>query len=168
MGSFIALTNNAEVNAVLAQRASEEFSLPRTFAVLPDNFQENGISKGRISAAFINQVPIKTWNGYLTEGQVKLGKTTLKDAGLSFQQAHIQALINTGEILPLLVRRNKRLQIVKATEQWQAEDEILYLLHDPRPKLLKQLSGAIQSSRLVLEKLQEVEEVPLPGGEGRS
>jgi NhaP-type Na+/H+ or K+/H+ antiporter len=96
MGSFIALTNNAEVNAVLAQRASEEFSLPRTFAVLPDNFQENGISKGRISAAFINQVPIKTWNGYLTEGQVKLGKTTLKDAGLSFQQAHIQALINTG------------------------------------------------------------------------
>jgi NhaP-type Na+/H+ or K+/H+ antiporter len=161
MGTFIALTNNGEVNTILAQRAIEEFSPPRTFAVLPHNFQEIGQNNSKISPAFISQVPIKTWNGYLTEGQVKLGKTTLKDAGLSFQQAHLQALIKSGEILPLLVKREKNLQIVKAAEEWQAEDEILYLLHDPRPKLLKQLSGTLQSSRLVLEKLPEVEEVPI-------
>ena len=49
-----------------------------------------------------------------------------------------------------------------AAEEWQANDEIYYLIHDPRPKLLKRLSGGNQSSRLLLEKLPEVEEIPLP------
>lgn len=161
MGTFIALTNNGEVNLVLAQRAVEEFQPPKVLAIFPQNNLNNSNSKSKVSQAFIAQLPIKIWNNYLNEGQVKLGKTVLKEPELSFQQAHLQALIRSGELLPLLVKRKENLQVVKASEEWQLGDEIIYLLHDPRPKLLKRLSGGNQSSRLALEKLPEVEEVPI-------
>ena len=160
VGTFIALTSNGEVNLVLAQRAVEEFKPPRVFAVFPNNAQ-NPLPTTKVNSAFISQLSLKTWNHYLDDGQVKLGKTALKEPELSFQQAHLQALIRSGELLPLLVKRDKSLQVVKASEEWQAGDEIIYLLHDPRPKLLKRLAGGIQSPPLVLEKLPKVEEVPI-------
>ncbi|GBF82821.1 cation:proton antiporter [Aphanothece sacrum] len=161
MGTFMALTSNGEVNLVLAQRAVEEFHPPRVFAVFPSNSPQNN-HKTKVNAAFVDQQLIKTWNEYLHEGQIKLGKTSFKEPGFSLQQAHFQALIRAGELLPLLVKRQGSLQVVKATEDWQLADEVMYLLHDPRPKLLKRLSGGIQSSReLVLEPLSEVEEIPL-------
>ncbi|MGF1481860.1 MAG: cation:proton antiporter [Cyanophyceae cyanobacterium] len=160
MGTFLALTSNGGVNLVLAQRAAEEFRPPRVFAVLPPN-QDSSTSKTKVTPAFVTEVPIKTWNQYIDEGQVKLGKTLLKDPGLAFQQAHLKALVRTKELMPLLVRRNRNLQVVKASEEWRSGDEIIYLLHDPRPKLLKRLSGQTPSSRLALEKLPQVEEVPI-------
>lgn len=165
IGTFVALTSNGEVNSVLAQRALEEFSPPRVLAIFPQtnggDREETGKTKTKVNQAFMTQVPIKKWNKYIIDGQVKLGETVLKEAGLSFQQAHLQAMIRAGELLPLLVKRNKGLQIAIASEQWQAGDKLIYLLHDPRPKLLKRLSGGSSSSRLALEKLPEVEEIPL-------
>lgn len=162
MGTFLAMTSNGEVNSVLAQRAAEEFQPPRVLAVFPRDPQDNApTTKGKVSQAFIPQLPIKVWNQYLSEGQVKLGKTALKEPGFAFQRAHLQALIRSGELLPLLVERESSFQIVPATDNWQPGDQIIYLLHDPRPKLLKRLSGASASSRLALEKLPEVEEVPI-------
>ena len=162
MGTFLAMTSNGEVNSVLAQRAAEEFQPPRVLAVFPRDPQDNApTTKGKVSQAFIAQLPIKAWNQYLSEGQVKLGKTALKEPGFAFQRAHLQALIRSGELLPLLVERESSFQIVPATDNWQPGDQIIYLLHDPRPKLLKRLSGASPSSRLALEKLPEVEEVPI-------
>ncbi|MEW5860338.1 MAG: cation:proton antiporter [Cyanobacteriota bacterium] len=159
MGTFLAMTNNGEVNLVLAQRAAEEFRPPRVLAVFPQPNTPTNNSK--VHQAFIPDLSIKTWNQYLNDGQVKLGKTSLKEPGFSFQQAHLQALIRSGELLPLLFLREGRLQVVPATEDWEAGDQIIYVLHDPRPKLLKRLSGASPSSRLALEKLPEVEEVPM-------
>ncbi|GAB4526634.1 MAG: sodium:proton antiporter [Pleurocapsa sp.] len=156
MGTFIALTKNIELNVVLAQRAVEEFQPPKVFAV----FSPNG-TKGKVNQAFVAELPIKTWNSYIDDGQIKLGKTVLKELEFSFQQAHLQALIRAGELLPLLLKRQNNLQVPIAGEDWQLGDEIYYLLHDPRPKLLKRLSGGNQSSRLALEKLPEVEEIPL-------
>ena len=162
MGTFIALTNNGEVNLVLAQRAAEEFQPPRVLAVFPHNKESNGTtSKIKVSQAFVSQLPVKTWNTYLDDGQFKLGITVLKEPSFSFQQAHLQALIRSGELLPLLIKRENSLQIAKAGEDWQLGDEIIFLMHDPRPKLLKRLSGGNQSSRLILEKLSEVEELPI-------
>lgn len=170
MGTFMALTSNGEVNMVLAQRALEEFHPPRVFAVFPSNSPTNSSSsKTKVNPAFVDQPLIKTWNQYLIEEQVKLGKTCFKEPGLSLQQAHFQALIRAGELLPLLIKRQGSLQVVKATQEWQEGDEIIYLLHDPRPKLLKRLSGAVQASsgaiqsskELVVEPLPEVEEVPI-------
>ena len=165
MGTFIALTKNGEINLVLAQRAMEEFKPPKVLAVFPksdsDSSTNNTNPNPKVNQAFISQLSIKTWNTYLQDGQFRLGTTSLTEEDLSFQQAQIQALIRSGELLPLLVKREKRLQIVKATEEWQSGDEITCLLHDPRPKLLKRLSGSNQSSRLALEKLPKMEEISL-------
>ena len=156
MGTFIALTTNIELNVVLAQRAVEEFEPPRVLAVCPPSN-----TKSKVDRAFIEELPIKTWNTYIDDGQIKLGKTVLKEQEFSFQRAHLQALVRSGELLPLLFKRQDNLQVPIAGEDWQIGDEICYLLHDPRPKLLKRLSGGNQSSRLSLEKLPEVEEIPL-------
>lgn len=162
MGTFLAMTNNGEVNFVLAQRAVEEFGPPRVLAVFPrDPEVSTPTNKNKIHQAFVPDLPIKTWNEYLSDGRVKLGTTTLKEPGFSFQQAHLQALIRSGELLPLLMEREERFQVVPATEDWQLGDRIIYLLHDPRPMLLKRLSGATPSTHLTLEKLPEVEEVPI-------
>lgn len=161
-GTFLAMTNNSQVNLVLAQRAVEEFRPPRVLAVFPRDAQASPQTNNtKVQQAFIPQLAIKIWNQYLSDGQVKLGETVLREEGFSFQQAHLQALIRTGELVPLLVEREDRLQVIPVAEDWQSGDRIIYLLHDPRPKLLKRLSGASPSSRLAVEKLPEVEEVPI-------
>ncbi len=155
MGTFVALTDQREVNFVLAQRAMEEFQPPRILAVFPENDSNSHSSKTKINQAFIPQFNLKTWDTYLQDGEFKLVKMVLTKSELSV----LEALIRLGDLLPLLVKRDDSLQIVKATESWQLQDEIYCLLHDPRPKLLKRLSGDNQSSRLALEKLPKVEEI---------
>ena len=169
MGTFMALTSNGQVNIVLAQRATEEFKPPRVFAIFPSNApQDNNANKTgntnktNISPAFVDQQLIKMWNQYLTEDQFKLGITNFQEQGFSFKQAHFQALIREGEVLPLLIKRQGSLQVVQAAQTWQAGDEVTYLLHDPRPKLLKRLSGGNKTSKeLTAERLSEVDEGPL-------
>ncbi len=161
-GTFLAMTSNGEVNLVLAQRAIEEFHPPRAIAVFPRDPQSSpATNNSKVSQAFMTQFPIKNWNQYLGDGQVKLGKTVLKEPGLSLQQAHLQALMRTGELVPLLREREDRLYVVSTTEDWQLGDQIIYLLHNPKPNLLKRLSGASPSSPMTIEKLPEVEEVPI-------
>ncbi len=161
VGTFVAMTNNGEVNFVLAQRAAEEFSPPRVLAVFPRKTQANSSSNHKVNQAFTTEVAIKTWNEYLNDGRVKLGTTTLNDAEFTKQQERIQEKIKSGDLIPLLVERENRLQVVPAHQEWLVGDRIIYLLHDPRPNLLKRLSGGSQSTRLSLETLPEVEEVPL-------
>ncbi len=161
IGTFLAMTNNGEVNFVLAQRAAEEFNPPRVLAVFPRDPQATTSSNNKVHQAFATDLTIKTWNEYLNDGRVKLGTTTLSEPELSQQQGRIQEKIRAGELIPLLVEREERLQVIPANQEWEAGDRIIYLLHDPRPNLLKRLSGSNQSTRLALEKLPEVEEVPL-------
>lgn len=116
----------------------------------------------KVPQAFTEQLPLKRWNGFIRDGAVKLGETTLRETGLLFQQAHLRALTRTGELVPLLIERDRRFQVVQATEEWRPGDRIIYLLHDPRPKLLRRLSGGTTPGRLSLEKLPAVEEIPMP------
>jgi hypothetical protein len=90
-----------------------------------------------------------------------LGETSLKERGFAFQVAHLQALIQAGAMMPLLIERQGILQVAIAKEPWQPGDRIIYLFHAPKPKLLKRLSGGNQSY-LTVEKLQEVEEIDIP------
>ena len=173
-GTFLAMTNNSEVNSVLAQRAIEEFKPPRVLTVSTGELKtdlelvEDGGNKApkppaaRAQQAFAQKLPLKVWNGYIQDGAIKLGETMLKEPGFLFQQAHLKALTRAGELVPILVEREKRLQVVRAQEEWQAGDRIIYMLHDPRPKLLRRLSGGSSPSRLAIEKLPAVEEIPLP------
>lgn len=163
LGTFLAMTNNGEVNFVLAQRAAEEFSPPRVLAVFPRNPEaNNATSSPKVQQAFISDLSLKTWNEYLKDGRAKLGTTTLTEQEFSFQQAHLQALMRAEEIVPLFLEREDRFSIAPATEDWQPSDRIIYILHDPRPNLLKRLSGDRNATRLNVEKLSKVEEVPIP------
>lgn len=162
MGTFLAMTSNGEVNFVLAQRAKEEFNPPRVLAVFPRDPQATtSTNENQVNQAFIPDLPIKTWNEYVNDGRVKLGTTTLNQSDFDLQQAHMQALIKAGELIPLLIERDEHLQVMPAAEEWEVGDRIIYLLHDPRPHLLKRLSGARASVPLSVEKLPEVEEIPL-------
>jgi NhaP-type Na+/H+ or K+/H+ antiporter len=162
MGTFLAMTNNGEVNFVLAQRAAEEFNPPRVLAVFPRDPQASTSADNKVDQAFVQDLGIKTWNEYLNSGRVKLGTTTLDEEEFSSQQNRIQEKIRAGDLVPLLVERDKRLEIMPAAIDWQAGDRIIYLLHDPRSNLLKRLSGASQSTPLYAEKLPEVELVTVP------
>ncbi|MEM7554190.1 MAG: cation:proton antiporter [Cyanobacteria bacterium P01_A01_bin.84] len=162
MGTFLAATSNGEVNIVLAERAAEEFNPPRVLAVYPKDPESKANSNSKkVNQAFVSDLAIKKWNQYLKEGQVKLVKTTLNQSEFGSQKQLIQEFIDSNELVPLLIERNQRLAIVPASEQWEIGDRIIYLLHDPRPDLLKRLSGGNQSNRLSLEKLPEAEELPL-------
>lgn len=161
-GTFLAMTSNGEVNLVLAQRAVEEFQPPRVLAIFPG--ESEAITSGnnsKILQPFVADFTMKTWNQYINDGEVKLGETVLKQVGFAFQMEHLQALMRSGELVPLLRERDNHLQVVSPSESWQAGDRIIYLLHSPKPKLLKRLSGA-NNSRLTLEKLPAVEEIPIP------
>ncbi|MEB3883273.1 cation:proton antiporter [Lyngbya sp. CCY1209] len=164
MGTFLAMTSNGEVNLVLAQRAAEEFQPPRVLAIFPQEPQKknsNHNAKEKVKQAFIPEFPLKQWNKYVEEREVKLGETLLRQPGLEFQRSHLQAMIRSGEFVPLLLKRQDQLQVIPVEETWQAGDRIIYLLHDPKPKLLKRLSGS-QQTDLTLEKHPVVEEVPIP------
>ncbi|WP_338038137.1 hypothetical protein [Neosynechococcus sphagnicola] len=162
VGTFLAMTNNGEVNLVLAQRAVEEFHPPHVLAVFPRDPQVGrGTTPSKVNQAFLPDLMIKTWNQYLMDRDVKLGETILsQEHELGFQTAHIQALIHSGDLIPLLLEREGRLQIVPVGEIWQTGDRLIYLLYAPKPKLLKLLSGSSQP-RLTLEKLPEIEDISL-------
>lgn len=162
-GTFLALTHNAEVNLVLAQRAAEEFNPPRVLAVFPNDSPTSATitPTSKVQSALMGQMSLKTWNRYLDDNAVHLGETTLRDADLELQQAHLKALINAGELVPLLIEREEKLLIAPASEEWQVNDRLIYLLHDPRPKLLRQLSGGPKIAKLTIEKQARVEEIPV-------
>ena len=161
MGTFLAMTTNGEVNLVLAERADAEFKPPRVLALFPREPQTTiTVNREKVQQAFIPDVSLKEWNTYLEDKEVKLGETVLRQPGLEFQIAHLQALIRSGELIPLLIERDGNFQVLAASESWQVGDQIIYLLHDPKPTLLKRLSGS-QKSNLTLEKHPAVEEVPL-------
>ncbi|MEM7725550.1 MAG: cation:proton antiporter [Cyanobacteria bacterium P01_A01_bin.45] len=163
MGTFLAATSNGEVNIVLAERAAEEFNPPRVLAIYPKDpeTKKNSTSSNKVNQAFVSDLAIKRWNQYLKEGQVKLVKTTLSESEFVNQKKLIQEYIDSNELVPLLIERNERLIIVHASSDWEKGDRIIYLLHDPRPNLLKRLSGSNQSTRLALEEFPQAEELSL-------
>ncbi|MCZ8127316.1 MAG: cation:proton antiporter [Microcystis sp. LE19-114.1B] len=153
MGTFLVLTNNSEVNLVLAQRAGEEFHPPRLLAAFAGTPNPD---KNKVNQVFLPSFSVKEWNQYLDDNQIKLGKTIFKADDLSEQQTRLTKLIENGELLPLLLRRDNSLQVVTEGEEWRTGDELIYILRDLRPQLLKRLSGTVRT-RLSLEILPEVE-----------
>lgn len=141
LGTFLAVTSNAEVNSVLAQRVREEFHPPRVLAVFPGFPESKGKSPDKLEGlevqpAFSPDLSVKQWNQYLSGNEVKISETVLAGERMHLQQAHLRALIHAGKILPLLVERQERLRVVLSGEDWQASDRLIYLLHTPKPKAL--------------------------------
>ncbi len=165
-GTFLAMTKNGEVNAVVAQRALEEFQPARVIAVLPKDKELVDLpNKGQLKGAQTPRLSLKKWNTYLTDGEVRLGETRLRSENAERQQAHLAMLMRSGAMVPLLVEHDNALRLALGQESWEVGDRLIYLWHESQPKLLKQLSGGIQPSRLTLEAVPAVEAVP-PAPEG--
>ena len=171
--TLLAITNNGDVNTVIAQQAQEEFQPPRIVSVVPEEAPEDTANKKSAakkspsgpkssSNASFPVIRLKAWNNYLNEGTVRLGETLLRPKGTLMQRAHLRALMRSGELIPILVKRDDRIRVTLQEDDWQVGDRILYLLHDPKPKLLQRLSGGSRPTRLNVETLPAVEEVPLP------
>ncbi|HEY9645797.1 MAG TPA: cation:proton antiporter [Chroococcidiopsis sp.] len=162
-GTFLAMTNNADVNLVLAQRAVEEFQPPRVLALFPQEAQPNTTNPSpKIQPAFVPTLSLKTWNTYLADSTIKLGETHYQTTAATQQRQHLMALIAAGDLMPLLLERDGRLLVAQGLDDWQAGDRLIYLLHDPRSSTLKRLSGSPKPLRLVPERLSVVEELPEP------
>ncbi len=160
-GTFLAMTKNGEVNAVVAQRALEEFQPARVIAVLPKDKELGDLpNKGQLKGAQTPRISLKKWNTYLTDGEVRLGETRLRSENAERQQAHLAMLMRSGAMVPLLVEHDNTLRLALGQESWEVGDRLIYLWHESQPKLLKQLSGGIQPSRLTLEAVPAVEAVP--------
>ena len=160
-GTFLAMTKNGEVNAVVAQRALEEFQPARVIAVLPKDKELGDLpNKGQLKGAQTPRLSLKKWNTYLTDGEVRLGETRLRSENAERQQAHLAMLVRSGAMVPLLVEHDNALRLALGQESWEVGDRLIYLWHESQPKLLKQLSGSIQASRLTLEAVPAVEAVP--------
>jgi NhaP-type Na+/H+ or K+/H+ antiporter len=161
-GTFLAITKNGEVNAVVAQRALEEFQPPRVIAIMPTDKDLGEVaSQGKLKEAQTPSLSLKKWNRYLTDGEVRLGETHLRSDALEQQQAHLSALMRGGEMIPLLVERDGALQVALGQEDWKVGDRLIYLLHDATPKLLRRLGGGTQPVKLTPEPLPTVEDLPL-------
>jgi Trk K+ transport system NAD-binding subunit len=135
VGTFLALTTNTDINLVISQLVANEFRPPKVFAVYTKVTKVTDVkeaNQSEIQQAFGSRVPIKTWNQYVSQREIRIGEVTLEPDELDRQLSRFNQLFNAGTILPLLFERKERLQIVPANIAWEKGDRIIYLLHTPR------------------------------------
>ncbi|MBD2369002.1 MULTISPECIES: cation:proton antiporter [Leptolyngbya] len=130
--SFLALSSSPEVNGILAQRAAELFR-PDLIAILSPSPLGDGNSLSAITpgiqAAFAPQIPLDQWNQWLDQDEAQVVEIVLRSPTLAAQQAELQTLIASNNLMPLIVERNQEVRIVISNEEWQAGDRITCLLH---------------------------------------
>ena len=165
-GTFVAVTSNGTVNRVVAQRAAEEFNPPNVLTLLPSDAAANSDASekaSKVKTAMLQQVPLKTWNRYLSDRDVRLGHTMIREGEERERQLkHVRSLIENGRVLPLLVQRKHQLRVVEPDQDWKAGARLLFLYHNPKPQLMKRLGGGGSSAKLVVETITEVENLPEP------
>jgi len=132
VGTFVALTINTDVNIVIAQLAVKEFKPPRVFAVYVKEAESDRNGEPEVQQAFSARVPIKTWNQYVLQREVRVGEFLLTEEELQEQLNRFNTMFNAGILLPLLFERKGQLQIVSADMTWEKGDRILYLLYTPK------------------------------------
>jgi NhaP-type Na+/H+ or K+/H+ antiporter len=132
VGTFVALTINTDVNIVIAQIAAKEFNLPKVFAVYIKEAEGDRNGEPEVQQAFSARVPIKTWNQYILQREVRVGEFLLIEEELEEQLNRFNTMFNSGILLPLLFERKGQLQIVSADMTWEKGDRILYLLYTPK------------------------------------
>ncbi|MCS7226413.1 MAG: cation:proton antiporter [Gloeomargarita sp. SKYB31] len=119
MGTFVALTKNAELNLILAQRVAEEFYLPRVLALFPENQRSNA---QQVRCAFHPQPALRQWNEALERGEVRLMETRLEKALPRW---------NHPDHLPLVRQRQQFLEVVSTDMDYQPGDRLIYLAPAP-------------------------------------
>lgn len=157
IGTFLAVTNNGEVNSVIAERAKEEFQPPRVFAVLPRTQAgtadaKNDKARGEVKTP---RLPVKKWNTYITDDAVQTGTYDFTEDAIAPQREQVNKLIEEGDVIPLVIEQAEKLEVALGETEWLAGSQLTYLIHDPTPQLLKRLSGARKPSRQIIKPTPE-------------
>ncbi|MEL6813226.1 MAG: cation:proton antiporter [Cyanobacteria bacterium J06598_3] len=154
IGTFLAITNNGEVNSVIAERAQEEFQPPRVVAVLPrtEAGEDESKSRGELRTP---RLPVKQWNTFLADDAFEKGTYEFTAEAIAAQREQVNKLIRAGDMVPLVIKKEGKLKVALGENNWQAESTLVYLLHDPTPQLLKRLSGARKPSRQLVKPTAE-------------
>ncbi len=154
MGTFLAITNNGEVNSVIAERAQEEFQPPRVFAVMPRS--EVGEPDAKLRGDLRTpRLPVKQWNTFIADDAVQKGVYDFTADAIAAQRDQVNKLIREGDIVPLVTEQNDQLEVALGETNWQANSKLIYLLHDPTPQLIKRLSGMRKPSRQIIKPTKE-------------
>jgi NhaP-type Na+/H+ or K+/H+ antiporter len=156
LGTFLALTENTNVNAVIAQQAAEEFAPPLVVAAFPSELPHNASTV--VKQAFSAKFDYETWLSHLRDGAVRLGGTLIQTG--EAQQLHLRSLIDSGRLLPFVIQQMDKLSIVTVGIEFTPGDRLIYLFYDPKPQLLKRLSGSSQPL-VAVEMIGEVETIPV-------
>ncbi|MBE9061791.1 sodium:proton antiporter [cf. Phormidesmis sp. LEGE 11477] len=157
IGTFLAVTNNGEVNSVIAERAQEEFQPPRVFAVLPRSQAgavetKNNKTRGEVKTP---RLPVKKWNTYITDDAVQMGTYDFTGDAIAPQREQVNNLIEDGDVIPLVIEQAEKLEVALGQTEWPVGSQLTYLIHDPTPQLLKRLSGARKPSRQIIKPVPE-------------
>ena len=153
MGTFLAVTNNGEVNSVIAERAQEEFQPPRVFAVLPR--RESGEAAKNRGDLRTPRLPVKQWNTFITDDAVERGAYEFTAETIMAQREQVNRLIQEGDMVPLVTEQDGKLEVALDKTNWQASSKLIYLIHDPTPQLMKRLSGTRKPSRQLVKPTVE-------------
>ncbi|MEL6779505.1 MAG: cation:proton antiporter [Cyanobacteria bacterium J06597_16] len=167
IGTFLAVTNNGEVNSVIAERAQEEFQPPRVVAVLPRKVQaKEGLPTEGVAKADQNRgdvrtprMSVKRWNTFIADDAVEKGRYEFTADSLEAQREQVNKLIRSGDMVPLVIEQNDKLEVALGEDKWPADSKLVYFLHDPTPQLIKRLSGARKPSRQLVKPPPEKEEM---------
>ncbi|MEM9945919.1 MAG: cation:proton antiporter [Cyanobacteria bacterium P01_D01_bin.36] len=154
IGTFLAITNNGEVNSVIAERAQEEFQPPRVFAVLPRTEIDEPSLKNR-GELRTPRLPVKQWNMFIQDDAVQTATYDFTEDALELQREQVNNLIKAGDMVPLVSEQAGTLEVALREQAWKAGSQLTYLLHDPTPQLIKRLSGARKPSRQLVKPTTE-------------
>ncbi|MEL6470820.1 MAG: cation:proton antiporter [Cyanobacteria bacterium J06623_4] len=169
IGTFLAITNNGEVNSVIAERAQEEFQPPRVVAVLPrtESSESDTHNRGDLRTP---RFPVKQWNTFIQDDAVQTGTYDFTEDALELQRDQVNKLIREGDMIPLIVEQKRKeqkskdqkgkVEVALGETAWQAGSQLTYLLHDPTPQLIKRLSGTRKPSRQIVKPTKEAAKPP--------
>ena len=160
MGTFLAVTNNGEVNSVIAERAQEEFAPPRVFAVLPRLDESEPVVKSIANRGDLRtpRLPVKQWNTYIADDAVDVGIYAFTEETIEAQREQVNKLIDAGDMVPLVIELGDKIEVAMSERSWMAGSKLTYLLHDPTPQLIKRLSGGGRKpSRQIVKPTEEIE-----------
>jgi NhaP-type Na+/H+ or K+/H+ antiporter len=169
VGTFVALTINTDVNIVIAQLAAKEFNPPKVFAVYVKEAESDRNEQIIIQQAFSARVPIKTWNQYIIQREVRVGEFLLTDAEIQEQLNSFNTMFNAGILLPLIFERKGQLQIVPADMTWETGDRILYLLYTPKtlaPSQFEVIPTTLDITPVVLSDIEIAQKTSDSNGDG--
>ena len=152
--TVIVLTVNPDINLGIAKLIPQDFRLPQVIAVFNKN--DNLQIPPEIKQAFTQRVAIKAWDQYLNLGEFKLAELTLSP-NFVVQMAQFNAGIIAGNILPLVVERQAKLQIITADQVWESGDRLVYIRYSPKALLMP--SGDLTTIEITSENLTSAEPI---------